>query len=410
MLHITSLYTENKMNTSKINHKHSITILFLMGWVMIGCQTPPDISGRLDGTIDEGTKVYVIQPASLRQVSASYFGNVIDSAVVTADGSFEFSNLPKSGATVLLELVLQATDKAPNYLQTDNPAKANFMPIVWQPEEPLQITSHSDGFQRDFSMEDPSGNNIALLALRDISQRAYQHYLEGKVWHVEDGTELLEKEHAQLNYQSELIAFAEQTPYLLPALVALRWVSHDNYYERVPEFLVNQCTRWKQEQPDHPWVAELCQQSDPANLPVLKDSEFPNVGLPLLSKDTVDLYQALGDKLTIVDLWASWCAPCRKENREVLVPLWDEYHDQGLQIIAYGLESDESNWIRAITRDGADRWMHASDLQGDDASFLKRIRVQTIPANFILDAQGIVIAKNLHGKELKEWVASYMNK
>jgi len=109
-------------------------------------------------------------------------------------------------------------------------------------------------------------------------------------------------------------------------------------------------------------------------------------------------------------LWASWCAPCRKENREVLVPIWNEYHDQGLQIVAYGLESDESAWRAALERDGANRWNHASDLQGDDAPFLKKIRVRTIPANFILDDKGVVMAKNVHGKALMDLVKSYMKK
>ena len=130
----------------------------------------------------------------------------------------------------------------------------------------------------------------------------------------------------------------------------------------------------------------------------------------MLTKDTLFLKEQLGNKLTIIDLWASWCAPCRKENREVLVPLWDEYHNQGLQIIAYGLETDEHTWRAAAERDGANRWLQASDLQGDDAPFLKYIRVQTIPANFILDDKGVVIAKNVHGKVLMDLVKSHIEK
>ena len=196
----------------------------------------------------------------------------------------------------------------------------------------------------------------------------------------------------------------------MPALVALRWVSPENDYERVPEFLVRQCNKWKKKQPDHPWVKQLCKESDPSNLPVLVGDVFPNLKLPMLTKDTLSLKDQLGNKLTIIDLWASWCAPCRKENREVLVPIWDEYHDQGLQIIAYGLESNESAWRAAAERDGANRWLQASDLQGDDAPFLKKIRVQTIPANFILDDKGVVMAKNVHGKDLMDLVKSYMKK
>ena len=128
----------------------------------------------------------------------------------------------------------------------------------------------------------------------------------------------------------------------------------------------------------------------------------------MLTKDTLFLKDQLGKKLTIIDLWASWCAPCRKENREVLVPIWDEYHTQGLQIIAYGLESDASSWREAAERDGANRWLQASDLQGDDALFLKKIRIQTIPANFVLNDKGVVIAKNVHGRDLMNLVKIYM--
>ncbi|HKK12732.1 MAG TPA: hypothetical protein VJ945_07860, partial [Flavobacteriaceae bacterium] len=81
-----------------------------------------------------------------------------------------------------------------------------------------------------------------------------------------------------------------------------------------------------------------------------------------------------------------------------------------LQIIAYGLESDASAWSTAAERDGANRWLQASDLQGDDAPFLKKIRVRTIPANFILDDKGVVIAKNVHGEALEDLVKSQMEK
>lgn len=384
--------------------------LILLSLSLISCNSPADISGKLEGTEKEEIKIYLIEPQDLQDVAASYFGKVIDTALVNSDGSFEFRNLPVTEEPVLLEIAVQASGKAPNYLQTDNPGKANYMPILWQSGEPLQITASVEEFQKSFSIEEPSEMNKALLDLRDIKEKAYQNYLAEKHWKTEDGSELLEKENAILQYQKELINFANSTPYLLPALVALRWVSPENYYERVPEFLVSQCNKWKDKQPDHPWVKQLCKQSDPSNLSVLVGDVFPNLKLPLLTKDTLSLHDLLGTKLTIIDLWASWCAPCRKENRKVLVPIWDQYHDQGLQIVAYGLESDESAWRAAAQSDGADRWYHASDLQGDDAPFLKKIRVQTIPANFILDDKAVVIAKNVHGRDLLNLVKSYMEK
>ncbi|MGM1056773.1 MAG: TlpA family protein disulfide reductase [Bacteroidota bacterium] len=387
--------------------KNTISI-FLITLTLIACHSPADISGRLEGIEKKDIKIYLIEPETLREVAASYFGKVIDSAVVNSDGSFEFHNLPKTKEPVLMELTIQLSGKAPNYLQTDNPIRSNYIPIVWQFGEPLQITAKLDEFQKSFSIKNPSEINKALLDLRDLKEKAYQTYLEGKDWEIEDGSQLLEKEHAILQYQTKLINFANSTKHLIPAMVALRWVSPENYYERVPEFLVDQCNKWKNKKPDHPWVKQLCKESDPSNLPVLVGDVFPNLKFPMITKDTLSLKDQLGNKLTIIDLWASWCAPCRKENREVLVPIWDEYHDQGLQIVAYGLESDESAWKAAVERDGANRWLQSSDLQGDDAAFLKKIRVRTIPANFILDDKGVVIAKNIHGSALMDLVKSYM--
>lgn len=389
--------------------KHLIGLI-LVTTTLLACKTPAYISGRIEGAAKKNLTVYLIEPVSLRDVAASYFGKVIDSAVVKTDGSFEFHHPPTTKEPVLLELAVQPTSKYPNYLQTDHPDTSNYMPIVWQLGETLKITAKLNEFQKSFSMEKPSDNNQALLQLRDINLKAYHTYLAGKQWQVEDGSQLMEKEEAILNYQRELMKFADSTTYMMPALVALRWVSPINYYERMPEFLVRQCHKWSKKQAEHPWVKQLCRESNPTNLPVLVDSEFPNLQFNLITKDTLNLKDLLGKKLTIIDVWASWCAPCRKENRQVLVPLWDKYHEAGLQIIGYSLESEEAIWKAASEHDGANRWVQASDLKGDDAPLLKEMRIQTIPANFILDAQGRVIAKNLHGTALEDSVKLYMEK
>ncbi|MCB9298479.1 MAG: hypothetical protein H6559_36010 [Lewinellaceae bacterium] len=80
--------------------------------------------------------------------------------------------------------------------------------------------------------------------------------------------------------------------------------------------------------------------------------------------------------------------PCRRENQDVLAPLWDKYHEKGFQVIGYALDGSERTWKGAIEKDGAHRWLHASHLRGDDAPVMEALRLQTIPANFLLDAKG----------------------
>ena len=188
----------------------------------------------------------------------------------------------------------------------------------------------------------------------------------------------------------------------------MQWAKAGSDYERLAEFVDGLCTKWRTSLPNDPFVKDLCLLSDPSKRPILVGDLVPNVGLPLLSGDTAEIRRLLGPKLTLLDFWASWCAPCRKENRNTLVPLWSEYHERGFQIIGYALESDRKLWEKAIQRDSVHLWPHASHLQGDEAPFLKTLRLTTIPANLLLDAQGKILAKNLHGEELRIFVEAYL--
>ncbi|WP_421869824.1 TlpA family protein disulfide reductase [Marinoscillum sp.] len=391
----------------KISKFHRYVLWLFLLIAVLACESPAPISGHLEAKHPNDKVVYLIQPTTLQEVGAAYFGEVIDSAQVQPDGTFAFTNPPTFQKPTLLEVVLGQSGKSAKFLETTDPSRSNFMPIVLQSGEKITIQTREETFQKSFTIKNPSFVNQELLKLRNVHQEAYQNHLLGKQWQPGDGSQLLEKEHAVRDYQKELMAFADRTTELILALVAMRLVSPEGNYERVPEFLVKLCNTWHEQQPNHPWVKQLCALANPEELPVLIGDQFPNLKLPMLASDTAMLHDLLGERLTIVDLWASWCAPCRKENREVLVPLWENYHEEGLQIVAYGLESDVEVWKKAVLRDGADRWQHGSDLQGDDALFLRQIRVQTIPANFIVDREGLVVAKNLHGEELMEWVMEY---
>jgi thiol-disulfide isomerase/thioredoxin len=76
-------------------------------------------------------------------------------------------------------------------------------------------------------------------------------------------------------------------------------------------------------------------------LPVMTGDKMPDLQLPLVNGDTLPLFSLLGKKLTLVDVWASWCAPCRKESKEELLPLWNRYRDKGFQIIGYSIDANE---------------------------------------------------------------------
>ncbi|MCB0428214.1 MAG: TlpA family protein disulfide reductase [Mangrovimonas sp.] len=377
-----------------------VTLIVVLS--LFGCNSKTSISGILEH-VETNTMVYILQPQTLTDLASPYLGKVVDSVKVNKDGHFSFQLTNDFSEKVLLELVVQSNGQPAQRLKNENPLEANYMPLVWKPGDRLELKANAQAFQKTCFIENPSEENKALMQLRDVKMEAFIRFLKDKQWDVHEGMQLLEKEHALLNYQKQLIAFARETLQPDAAMVAIRWVSPQNDYERIPEFLVEQCAKWQDQAPEYPWVKELCKLADTSNLPVLVGDFFPDSLLPTVSGDTISIKEALGAKLTIVDIWASWCAPCRKENKVILDPLWKAYHDKGLQIIGYGLESDEQSWKAAIQKDQA-LWLQTSHLEGDEAPFMQLLRIQMIPANFILDAQGKVLTKNLHGEELRQLV------
>lgn len=387
-------------------------LVVLLAFLMDGCSKPHPISGTID--LSHGSewrpKIYLLQPGKWSDVGQSFVARALDSAVVGKDGYFSFSGLPHMENPTLLELAVQKRGVSyPNLLENEDPRTDNYVPLVWKTGERLTIKASINDFQASLSMESPSEANKEILRLRDLRLRAFDEYKESSS-NVSDADEaLLDREGKLLDYQTELMDFANSTEELLAALLAIRWVSPEGDYERVAEFLFAQAQEWGALYPDHPLVQELVLKADKANLPILMGDLMPSLEFPMRSGETLLLGEVLkGEKLLLLDVWASWCAPCRIENRNVLLPLWEKYRPNGFQILAYGLESNEKAWVNAMERDGADRWLHASHLLGDQNPLMDALRLRTIPANFLLDTEGRVLAKNLHGTQLIHFVDTYM--
>jgi thiol-disulfide isomerase/thioredoxin len=386
-------------------------LFLLIAGIVVSCHSRPAVIGRIsfDHPGEWRPKAYLIDPLSFDGIATSYLGKVIDSATILADGSFFFETMPDAPQPVLLQIAIQKKDeKYLNKLENDSPTLSNYFPIIWQNGKNIEFTSTADHFQRDFSFKHPSYENTAIAELRDIRQEGFKAFQNRASSDIHDGSQLLEVEHAQREFQKPLMQVARNTPYLLVGLVAIRWISIDANYERIAEFIFDQCEKWKKDSPQHDWVAQLCNHASRENLPLLISDVIPDFPMPMLSGDTITMHHLLGKKLTILDLWASWCIPCRHENRDYLVPIWDNYHKKGLQIVGYALDSSLKVWKAAIDKDGASRWLNASHLQGDDAPLFKALRIVTIPANFLIDAQGKIVAKNLQGEELTEFVEEFM--
>lgn len=131
----------------------------------------------------------------------------------------------------------------------------------------------------------------------------------------------------------------------------------------------------------------------------------PDFTAPNPEGKSISLKQSLG-KVTIVDFWASWCKPCRTENPNV-VALYAKYHAKGLNILSVSLDKEASAWKAAIAKDKL-TWNHVSNLKEFEDPIALQYGINAIPSIYILDAKGVIIAKDLRGEELNAKIASLL--
>ncbi|GHU78966.1 thiol:disulfide interchange protein [Bacteroidia bacterium] len=103
-------------------------------------------------------------------------------------------------------------------------------------------------------------------------------------------------------------------------------------------------------------------------------------------------------KYTLLDFWAAWCGPCRRENPNV-VAAYNKYKDKGFGVFGVSLDKNKESWVKAIEKDNL-TWAQVSDLQYWDSAPAQLYGVRAIPSNLLIDKNGIIVAKNLRGEEL----------
>ena len=156
-------------------------------------------------------------------------------------------------------------------------------------------------------------------------------------------------------------------------------------------------------------------------------AQVPQIGLNIGNKAPALTYKTPEGKVlslssvnkgryVLVDFWASWCGPCRMENPAVVMA-FNEFKDaklkgakSGFTVFGVSLDQNETKWKEAIAKDGLSWTNHVSDLGGWGSEPARIYGVNSIPANFLLDPNGIIIAKGLRGSALVQELKKYQDK
>jgi peroxiredoxin len=139
-------------------------------------------------------------------------------------------------------------------------------------------------------------------------------------------------------------------------------------------------------------------------------NKAPEIRLPNLKGDTIAL-SSLKGKLVLIDFWGTWCAPCVEEQSE-LAKLYSRNkqlsftNGKGFEIYGVSLDSKKENWGNFVTKNKID-WIQVSDLKYWRSPVAKTYNIQGLPFNVLIDGNGIIVAKNLHGADLEKEIERY---
>ena len=167
----------------------------------------------------------------------------------------------------------------------------------------------------------------------------------------------------------------------------------ENYLSRIPDSLANT-----------PIARRIRKRLD-IKLATSVGNMFPEFVLEDATGHSIGL-KDFGGKYVLVDFWASWCVPCRKEH-PFLLQAYKEYN-KNLEIISITIDDEKTSWLKAIRQDSL-IWTQLTNRYGFDRGLAERLYIDAIPRNFLIDRNGVIIAKDLRGVELKNKLEKLLN-
>ena len=150
----------------------------------------------------------------------------------------------------------------------------------------------------------------------------------------------------------------------------------------------------------HPDVEGLKERKD-----ILKNTQIGMRFTDITQNDTTGVPISISDvkgEYVLIDFWASWCGPCRAANPD-LVAIYNDFHNQGFEIVGVSLDRNEQKWEQAIVADNL-TWYQMSDLKGWENEGAAAYAIRSIPQSVLLDNQGFIVQKNLEPAKLREFL------
>ncbi len=378
----------------------NIFYLLLAGiFFLSSCESAPENQFIVKGNLENGSGKYI----SLSKAENDGSMTTIDSITISETGDFELKGTGSNPKFFLLK-------SSPNDMIT----------LMLDSGSVISITGDYDKLSESATIEGSEDSKYIRELNIQIQKTMTEINALGEVYNANKDNPSIDSIKAELDKQfvsiieaqrKYSIAFIESHPESFASLVALSQqfaprspvfnVSEDMaYFELVSKALTAKYPNSEDVKGLNDFLVRVKNPQEEAapagSIPV--GTEAPEINLPSPNGEMVSLSSLRGNYV-LLDFWAGWCRPCRAESHN-LVQNYKRYKSKGFDIYQVSLDETKEMWVNAIEKDKVGKWKHVSDLKywQSDAAALYNIR--SIPANFLLDPEGKVIASNLRGAAL----------
>ncbi|MBT8219683.1 MAG: TlpA family protein disulfide reductase [Bacteroidia bacterium] len=258
-------------------------------------------------------------------------------------------------------------------------------------EYDVEIEYFADNYFANADLSDPMYNQISVVyeVFKNYTSTLTKAKLQSKVH-----SDYIEKRLSKLDQNGMAYKYA------LGAVVnTLFNADHKN----MPHFASRYVNKYYDE--DKAELGQMKLVVDQINANTI-GAEAPDIVLNSPEDKELALSELKG-KIVLIDFWASWCGPCRRENPNV-VRMYDKYKDKGFEIYGVSLDSKKDRWVSAIEADGL-TWPNVSDLKGWQSYAAKMYAVRSIPTTVLIDKEGKILARNLRGPTLEAKLEELFN-